>query len=203
MKKPHVLFVTEKYADANPAWLSNSHHNLFGSLDCSGLGTRTNFFFEDHPHRLDDNLATYHRRLSPDLTVVTILANPGYNGNPSLKTFEDMSNRGPIVFIWFDAVQKFIMDKAKSLARFSTLNVILDHPFFIPEEKFIHLWTPQDPRIYNDPGINRDIDISFLGSIDGYHDRAPTIEYLSVNMPYSIVHRDGGQRDRNLSPAAR
>lgn len=200
MKKPHVLFVTEKYADANPAWLSNSHHNLFGSLDYSELATRTNFFFEEHPYRLDDNLMTYHRRLSPDLTVVTILANPSYGGNPSHRAFEDLASRGPVVFIWFDAIQKFIMDRAKTLAPYSTLNVVLDHPFFTPEEKFMAMWTPQDPRIYNDPNFQRDIDVSFLGTVEGYSDRSSGIDYLSTNMPNALVHRDGGQRDRNLTP---
>ena len=38
-QKPYVLFVTEKWCDCNPdRGPTNSEHNLFGSLEASGLG---------------------------------------------------------------------------------------------------------------------------------------------------------------------
>jgi hypothetical protein len=198
-KKPHVLFVTEKYADHNPDWLSNSHHNLFGSLECSELATYSNFFLEENFEHMDDKLITYHRRLSPDLTVITILPSPSFANNPTDRAFAAISSRSPVVFIWFDSVHKYIMDKAIHLERFATLNVALDTPFFIPREKCIHLWTPQDTRIYRDPGFNRDIDISFMGSMNGYADRSETVSHLMMASSFH-VHRDGGQREHNLTP---
>src|SRR6185437_1369333 len=126
MKKPHVLFVTEKYADANPAWLSNSHHNLFGSLECSSLATYSNFFLEENLQYLDDKLITYHRRLAPDLVVVTILPTKGFNSNPTDKALSTIRGKTPIAFIWFDAVHKEIMDRARHMERYAALNLILD-----------------------------------------------------------------------------
>lgn len=199
MKKPHILFVTEKYTDGNPAWLSNSHHNLFGSLECSGLADYSNFFFEENPHYVDDNLIKYHRRLQPSLTVVTILINPTFKSNPTNKAFAEISKRSPVVFIWFDTVCKYVMDLADSFAQYASLNVILDNPFFIPKEKYLNLWTPQDTRLYNDPGLERDIDVSFIGSMHGYGDRASYLNHLMCNSGAKI-YRDGGQREGNLSP---
>ena len=199
MKKPHILFVTERYADFNPAWESNSHHNLFGSLECSGLADYSNFFLEDNIHHLDDRLMTYHRRLCPDLTVITILPSPGFVNNPTERAFADIASRGPIVFIWFDAIVKYILDRASHLSQYSVLQVLLDNPFFIPNDKFIHLWTPQDTRIYNDPGLKRDIDVSFVGSMSGYHDRMDSMAYLTCRLK-AHVQSDGGQREKGLTP---
>ncbi len=199
MKKPHVLFVTEKYCDNNPQWLSNSHHNLFGSLECSGLADYSNFFMEEHLRHLDDRLITYHRRLSPDITIVTILPSYNFTNNPSDKAFETMASRGPVVFIWFDLVHQYIYSKAKSLERVAALHVVLDNPFFVPSEKFLHLWTPQDTRIYNNPNFHRQIDVSFMGSMNGYLDRTECVNHLMMHS-HAHVHRDGGQREHNLSP---
>lgn len=199
MKKPHILFVTEKYADCNPSWLSNSHHNLFGSLECSGLADYSNFFLENNPNYLDDNLIKFHRRLKPDLTIVTILANPDFKNNPTIKSFSDIINRSPLVFVWFDSVYKQVMDMVLKFTPYSTLNVILDNPFFIPQDKYLSLWTPQDTRIYNDPNVERNLDISFLGSLNGYPDRSSHMNYLMQNSNVN-VYRDGGQREGNLTP---
>lgn len=199
MKKPHILFVTEKYTDGNPAWTSNSHHNLFGSLECSDLATYSNFFFEDNPDYLDDQLITYHRRLNPDLTIVTILADPKFKNNPTEKSFKTITDKGPLVFIWFDTVYKFVMEKVESLLSYATLNIILDNPYFIPNDKHIALWTPQDTRIYNDVGLARSIDVSFVGSTVGYKDRESYLKHLMSNSGINL-HRDGGQRECNLSP---
>lgn len=199
MKKPHVLFVTEKYADANPLHPSNSHHNLFGSLDCANIAEYTNFFLEDNQSNIDEHLITCHKRLSPDLTVVTILITNNFNGNPTEKAFAKISENSPVVFIWYDTVQKYIYKIVERFEKFATLNIILDDPFFIPNEKFLHLWTPQDTKIYHDPKINRDIELSFLGSLNGYKDRTECLNHLMANSGIN-VHRDGGQRERNISP---
>lgn len=199
MKKPHVLFVTEKYADANPACQSNNHHNLFGSLSCSELADYTNFFLEDNQSNIDNNLITCHKRLKPDLTVVTILVTPNFNGNPTEKAFSTISENGPIVFIWYDTIQKYIYQMVERFDKYSTLNVILDDPFFIPNDKYIHLWTPQDTRIFKDPKKARNIEVSFLGSLNGYKDRSECLNHLMANSGIN-VHRDGGQRERNLTP---
>jgi hypothetical protein len=197
MKKPHVLFVTEKYADGNPMWLSNSHHNLFGSLECSNLATYSNFYFEDHPQHLDDNLITFHRRLMPDLTVITLLAN--FPNNPTDKAFKAIASKGPLMFVWFDTVFSFIMKNAEAVSPYATINLVLDNPFCIPKDKFLTLWTPQDTRIYKDPGEDRDIDVSFVGSMSGYPDRNQMFNYLAANCGANI-YRDGGQREGGLTP---
>jgi hypothetical protein len=199
MKKPTVLFVTEKWADCNPGGSpSNSHHNLFGSLECADLANYTNFFFEDHAPHIDDALITHHRRLKPDVTVVTML--PGYAHNPTARAFHAISKGSPIVFIWFDVVHRHIWDMAVSVNDFASLCVILDNPYFIPRDKYITLWTPQDTRIYNDPGHKRDLDVTFMGSINNYSDRSQYLNHLACHCG-AVIRQAGGQREHNLPPA--
>lgn len=50
--KRHVLFVTEKWCDANPDYgLSNNTHNLLGSLEASGLATHSQFCYDEYRSR--------------------------------------------------------------------------------------------------------------------------------------------------------
>lgn len=197
MKKPHILFVTERHADCNASGsLSNSHHNLFGSLECSGLATYSNFFFEDHLRRMDDDLIRYHRSQKPDITVVTPIA--GWGSNPTHRSLAEISKTSPLAFVWFDISHKVVKEAARAVEPFTKINIVLDNPFFIPDNKYIALWTPQDTRLYNDPCLERDIDVSFLGSLHGYPDRHQYLSFLKMNgVP---IHQYGGQREQNLSP---
>jgi spore maturation protein CgeB len=197
MKKPHILFVTEKYADCNPAGsLSNSHHNLFGSLECSELATYSNFFLEEHANRTDDDLIRLHRSLNPDVTVVTLV--PEYRNNPTDISLAFMSSRSPVVFIWFDIAHGLVRDMAKKVVQYAKINVVLDDPYMVPNSKNIFLWTPQDTRIYNNPKLERNIDVSFLGTIGGYDDRNKYLNHL-LSRGIDIQQR-GGQREQNLTP---
>lgn len=177
--------------------LSNSHHNLFGSLECSDLATYSNFFFEENLNNLEENLVQHQRRLKPDITVITLL--PGWNMNPSNQTFAAMADVSPLAFLWFDLAHKFVMDMAKNVEPYAKIQAVLDHPYYIPNSKYITLWTPQDTRVYNDPKLNRDIDVSFLGSVHGYNDRNSYLQHLVSHCGASILQQ-GGQREHNLSP---
>jgi len=85
------------------------------------------------------------------------------------------------------------------------LNIVL-HSSYMKKtrdlEKFIHMWVPQDPRIYYNPDIKRDIDISFMGStaerIPGYYvDRRNGINALRSNG--IDIYKSGGQREHRVS----
>jgi spore maturation protein CgeB len=88
---------------------------------------------------------------------------------------------------------------AMSVVDFASLSVVLDNPFYIPRDNFITLWTPQDTRIYNDLNLPRDIDVSFMGSINGYGDRSHNLNHLCSHCGANIKQL-GGQREHNLTP---
>lgn len=177
--KPHVLFVTEKWRDARPeSPLTNNYHNLFGSLESSGLADQSRLHFDEHFHKCnescDEELIKIAMNQKPDITVFCLI--PWYKYIPKEATIAKISSYTKCVFIWPDAVWTSHMQMAESYDRFATLSILWDvDRQWYPNSKFIHLWTPQDNRIFYNPEIKRDINVSFIGN-PGYSDR---FAYLS------------------------
>ncbi|HEV3259962.1 MAG TPA: glycosyltransferase [Gemmataceae bacterium] len=202
---PHILFVTEKWCDGNPGCgKTNSEHNLFGSLHCSGLATHECFhfdeFFRAHGAKSDRALV---RRLRdgwprPDLVIATPLW--GCELSPDLATYAQIFDSGiPIIFLWFDAAQPHIQSLAKELSRISAATIILDiasHEVF-HDPKFIAMWTPQDPRIFHNTNQARNVDVSFVGGLKAFPDRQACL--ATVKEAGVGVLQSGGQRETNLS----
>lgn len=190
-----VLFMTEGWADHPGGSPTNSLHNLLGSFDSTGFGTRENFFIEDVEdvnQELIDRCFAYR----PDLVVISV---PTYHPQtPKLETYQKLHEAGfALAFIWWDAVNSFIMALADEVAPYARLNIILDFNTFQKDSKYLALWTPQDPLIYRDPKLGRSIDVCFAGSIDGYADRQRFLLKLKdAGLPITQV---GGQREQNLS----
>ena len=181
--KPHVLFVTEKWRDAHPGSpLTNSEHNLFGSLEASGLATFSRLHFDEYYHQTKQSCDTelINRILNerPSITVFCYI--PWFKHTPSIKTVETASHLTKNVFIWPDAIWEGHANLARQFEPLTALSVLWDIDFgWQSDKKFVHLWTPQDPRIYNDPGLVRDIDVSFVGSTH-YPERRNYLDNLNV-----------------------
>jgi hypothetical protein len=180
--KPYVLFVTEKWMDAVPTKpITNSKHNLFGSLEQSGLATfkclHYDEFFYQNGKNIDDFLIEIVNEEKPDAVIYMPL--PWYPHCPTAASFSAISDKTKLILICADAVA--FMDTLESLERYMSLVVLWDTDRdWRPGTKFIHLWTPQDPTIYNNPELDRDINLSFVGT-NTYPDRARTISYLQRN----------------------
>lgn len=201
--KPKLLFVTEKWCDGNPqAGVTNSLHNLFGSLEVSDVASYSTLHFDEyhltHGRNVDNELLRVCREDRPDVVVGSYLCHPAHlNVKPD--TWAKVKEMGiPVVFIWFDTVLPFVGNIADSLAPYSTLSVALDttEPPVTNKDKFLSMWTPQDTRHYFNPHSIRDIDVCFLGSVQGYQDRIVGIEALKYN-GIEVMHM-GGQRENPL-----
>jgi spore maturation protein CgeB len=69
-----------------------------------------------------------------------------------------------------------------------------EHP-----EKYLLMWCPEDPRIFYNSNTERDISISFVGSVVSPQHRS-RLAYLSALRSNGIqVYQAGGQRERCLS----
>lgn len=199
--KPHVLFVTEKWCDCNPSCgISNSEHNLFGSLETSGWATQDRFHPDEYHfqnHRpFDTALLLKCIKSNPDLIILT------WPGTPKLKTLKLIKERLriPMVAIWWDSVNH--MEEAESFLPFVELNIVVDSTTAYlrrtyQPEKYMPMWSPQDPRIYYNPNLHRDIDVCFVGTMTDHPDRLAGISALISNG--MDVYQTGGQRDCRLS----
>jgi hypothetical protein len=82
------------------------------------------------------------------------------------------------------------------------LNILLDSGFLakhFPERNdFIYLWTPLDFSVFHPGDGQRDIPISFLGSIGSYRNvRAEYLDYLKRQ--HLDIYHTGGQREQLVS----
>jgi len=202
---PHILFLTEKWCDGDPSGGStNSQHNLFGSLEASGLASfeciHFDEFFRSHGVRADEAILTRLRngRLRPDLVIATPLW--GSDMTPAFDTYARIFGMGiPLVFIIFDASDDATRAAIQDLSRLSVATVVFDlttHELF-RNPRFVPLWTPQDPRIFHDANQKRTIDVSFAGSVGNYPDRQYALE--RIRKAGIDVLQSGGQREQKLS----
>lgn len=209
--KPYILFVTEKWCDCNPLMgITNSEHNLLGSLKCSDLANHKQFHFDEYyyEHQKSGDIALIELCLKskPDLIVLTWWPGKIFSSyNPKLETLRIISAdfKIPIVAIWFDSVLSKVMAIAEAILPLVRFNVLLDSTVSYLDktkfpEKYLPLWTPQNPKLFHNPNLTRDIDICFLGSTYGYTDRLLGITALKnsgIN-----VYQAGGQRESRLTP---
>ncbi len=200
-RKRHILFVTEKWCDCNPAMgATNSEHNLFGSLEATGLATYDRFHFDEYYRQnsrpCDFALLRLCMESKPDLLFYSCCYS---DYEPKWETINLIRRKIgiPIVTIWWE-----VTDLAESVLPFVDLNVVL-HSAYLQRtshpEKYLLVWTPQDPRVYYNPNVDRYMGISFVGSIKKphYSDRRSGIAALRSNG--IEVYQSGGQKEHRLS----
>jgi len=207
--KPHVLFVTEKWCDCKPEYgITSSEDNLWGPLEVSGLATYDLFHFDEyyymHKQSGDEALLNLCNESKPDLMVLTWIPVPEECCNPEHETLYKIRNnlKIPIVAMWFDSVCPKIMALSEELLPFVDLSVVADSTTAYLErtcqpEKYLSMPHPKDPRVYYDGGFDRDIDISFVGSLGAHPNRSSMINWLRNNG--IDVYKTGGQREHLLS----
>lgn len=205
-EKPHILFVEEKWTDANPAaGVTNNSHNLWGSLEASGLATFECFHVSDHLRQYgtspDEALLELCLKTKPDLICLSWLVMPGrpeINPLPQTLAKIKFDFRIPLFALWYDTVNPKIRACADLLSDVVTLHMAIDSSLTCKKGVrnpglFYPAWTPEDPRIcFRDDRV-RDIPVSFNGSVANYKDR---IDFLQALVECGIqVRKSGGQRE--------
>jgi Glycosyl transferases group 1 len=208
--RPDVLFVMERWCDCNPACgVTNSEHNLRGSLAATGLAGQRQFAYDRYVlrtgRRADVGLLREIARRPPSLLIVTVVPGASYHPSFACLWFIRHILRIPVVFIWFDFVDTgLVRTLALIYSLVSKTSVVLDAPHTVAASPllsalYLPLWTPQDPRVFTPPDDQapRDIDVCFLGSRVSYPDRLECLERLR-QLPIRLVE-GGGQREARLS----
>ena len=206
MKQDHkILFITEKYTDGDPnALLTNNFHNLFGSLDASGLDIPYhNLFLDELFHnRIHVDQVLEHTTFSylPTIAIFSLLGDSPMN--PSNEAISQIKKLGvKTIFLWPDTGFSWAINRINSLGHLADLHVSwggdeVQHAFL---HKHLWMWAPQDERLYFPAEKDfQDIDASFLGSLR-YPDRQDFCRHIQNNTSNILIH--GGQRENKLSPA--
>jgi glycosyltransferase domain-containing protein len=125
----------------------------------------------------------------------------GADENPKLATLQIINEKMdiPIVAMWWDHVWEIHILNSEMLQTCVRLNVVVDTSSFFSKvkrpEKYLPLWTPQDPRLFYDSKGERDIPISFIGRVSkiGRKEKIAALKKAGVGL-YST----GGQKEHRI-----
>jgi len=194
-KKLHFLILRYNYYCANPD-LGDSPEKfvLDNTLSATQLATYDTFYWEDctlFPQG-DWKLLNTCRATRPDAIVLSSYNPQGYR-QPSVETIRILRKDWDILIIaiWWDTGWNGFWESIQPVLPYVDVHVVVDNPLlnFINKNKgepyynrFLPLWTSYDPLIYFNEGCTRDINVSFLGQVDGYRSyRMQYIQHLMKN----------------------
>ena len=201
-KKPHILMLAEKWNAHDPElgpslmdWI------FFGSLEVSGLATFNRLNHDEYlnQYSFDNEVLNICLKNKPNLIFITSwLSSP--LGFKTMKIIKEQL-RIPIVAVWGDSVNH--MEEAESLLPYIKFNIPSESPSYYlqvtnqPEKYLPIVFAPLDPRIFYNPSMKRDIDVSFVGTMKDHPDRYAGI--FALKLSGIDVYQTGGQRECRLS----
>lgn len=207
--KPHLLILRYRYYSQNKAMGdSTEKFMLDGTLAASQLATFDVLCYDTDfaPSPLGDlQLLAKCDRIQPD---AIILSSWWYQlHHPSIETLRFLRERWhtPLIAIWWDTCVKDFWRLVEPVLPFVDLNIVPDNPSLrfmdrnsVYFERFLPLWIPLDPGIYNCDNINRDIPVCFLGQVEGY--RSNRMEYIQHILDQKIpIYLSTANRDSQPS----
>ena len=194
-----ILVLMEKYCDLNPCLgTTSAHSNVIGSLLSSSISNIDIHHYDEYLYKnnkpIDELLIEEVKNTKPNCVFCSYYP---FNDqrNVKLETFQAFRNMGvPVVFIWFDFGHEQIKNLALQVGNtVGNLNVVVD-TFNVDHSNFIPMWVPQDERLFK--SIDKEIDVSFVGTTHGYNTRTTYLNFLKQHMS---IHISGGQREHKLS----
>lgn len=188
-RKPIVLFVGDYFCAGNPAMgLSEWEGNIWSSLDSTGLVNVARFHFDKfyyhYGHRGDSELVQWIDQNKPDYIVLIIYKYPGQDPAVMVETTLKVINMMgvPIITIWGDLEAQQQRDIAKIVAPYCKKVIGTANKEVVESLGYTYMHVPKDPRIFNDPQKDRDIDVVFSGSYGlGREERQHYLQHLIDN----------------------
>ncbi len=185
-RKPLVMFVGDLWCAANPKMgKSEWEGNIWASLESTGLVDVARFHFDKYYYhtgqRGDKALLENIERLKPDYIVLIMYKEPG--NDPTVISLDTIANiKVPIISIWGDLEAEEQRYLAKALEPFMHKVVCTANKSIAERMNYTYMHVPKDPRIFNNPDKERDIDIVFSGSYGhGREERQKYMNYLLSN----------------------
>ena len=193
-----ILFVTEKWCDGKPeCGETNTYHNLFNTAAIAGHSYKNVFFdqYSRERNRKHIHQAIRDEAVGCDLVVFTPL---NIEGSPMPESFAEIQGIKKAIVFW-DSVGN--PSKVNESIGYFDFGIVMDSTDTCKghanDRKILYTFTPQDTDIYQDDGLERDIDICFVGSVKRREGRSNAINEAR-NAGLTVVVA-GGQRENRLS----
>ena len=205
--RPKILFVGDKWCSADPKFgLAEWENNLFTSLKEVGLAEVEFFHFDEYYEQNkikgDESFIKKIQEYEPNIICMIIYKMPSSDWSvPDWKTIAHIKNilKIPIIAIWGDLENAKQVQISKALNPYATLHLATAALSAVKKmgypDKYVYMWVPKDPKIFNNPNKNRDIDLSYVGTPKA--GRLKMVNYLIENgIP---VEHGGGERQEHLT----
>lgn len=194
-RKPIVFFIGDYYcAGVEKMGISEWETNIWSSLDSTGLVNIARFHMDKYYHhykeRGDKALLKAIKNIRPDYVLMIIYKPPGSDPTViSLDSITKIASMGiPIISVWGDLEADEQQALAKGLEPFMWKVVGTASKAMCDRFGYTYMHVPKDPRIFNNPDKERDIDIVFSGSYGyGREERQKYMNHL-LNNGVKLVH---------------
>lgn len=203
-RKPLALFIGDYYCAGNPAMgISEWEGNIASSLDATGLADVACFHFDKYYYhtgqRGDSAVVQWIDENRPDFIVLIIYKHFGQDPAVMVETTAKVIQMlgVPIITIWGDLEAEQQRQIAKTVEPYCVKmsGTASSKAVEMMGEKYQYMHVPKDPRIFNNPNKERDIDVVFSGSYGlGRSERAEVLQYLIDNGVNLVV---GGSEGRD------
>lgn len=197
--KPVALFIGDYFCAGQPSMgLSEWEGNIWSSLESTGMVEVARFHFDKYYYhtgqRGDLALLDRIKEIQPDVIILIIYKHLGQD--PAVMRVETIASINlPIITIWGDleAVQQ--RQIAQTLEPFCAKMIGTANKEIVEGLGYTYLHVPKDPRLFNNPDKERDVDIVFSGSFGlGREERQEAMIHLLDN-GIKLVH--GGSEGRD------
>lgn len=187
---------------------SPSQHYAWGSLESTEYATQEHFAFDEYWHRNgvagDEALIKRCQEKRPDMIFLLWVPVPPHM-TPAVETLNILRNKLsiPIVALHTDAIWPEQLAWAEQIAPYMEISIIQSHHTWIKDvkdpRKHMTLWPVQDPRVFYNPRLARNIDLSFLGAMSDYARHPERWDGLRTLKEAGIpVYHRGGVREDNI-----
>lgn len=184
--KPKVLLACEKLLhplDPNCKTITGADHALAGSLIGSNLADVEVVYWDDFfwTHRVPANEHIYKRfaEWKPDLFVLSCLQMQTFDAMGCLRVANEL--KIPVAYMCWDSQSPFNKSVTSLFMPYLDLVICIDVTDE-PKDRYVSLWNSHDPALFHDPGTERDIDVSFLGTQNpSFVERNNYLKFLADN----------------------
>lgn len=189
-RKPQVLFIGDYYcAGLQQMGISEWETNLHKSLESTGLVDVATFHYDKYYYhygkRGDEPLIKWVEEHRPDY-IILVLYKP-LGADPTVinqATLDAISNTGTskLISIWGDLEAEEQRTLAKSVEKYMWKSIGTANKEVVESLGYIYMHVPKDPRHFNNPNKERDIEVLFNGSFGhGREERREVLQYLLDN----------------------
>lgn len=186
-RKLIVLFIGDFYCAGNKNMgISEWETNIWKSLESTDLTDVGRFhmdkYFYHYGKRGDEALLESVESIKPDY-IVLILYKP-LGSDPTVITEETLKelSKYRIISIWGDLEAEEQQILATSVEKYMWKMLGTANEEIVSGLGYTYMHVPKDPRVFNNPGKERDIDVIFNGSFGyGREERREVLQYLLDN----------------------